>query len=585
MQGLHPKDVFADRYRLMKWVAEDLFSESWMVNNEKVGNKQVLKVYHSLEEKGCKAFRREFERAYHLTYARLVRVTYFDVYNSRPYLLLPHFRRGSTARLAGKLSEKEIARIMRDIGGALAFLHQPAYNIIHRGVHPDNILLDDQGHYMLNIFGISAELQEVFNSQAKERGLAVASHESGPLQAYQPPELFRGVDKNNATFASDVWALGATLFELAAGEPPFGQLGGKGQLSGQSAPDLPSHFSRTLNNILKKCMSEALRNRPAAETLRTVAEVYLDTGQWAVLPSGNSGQSSIQNRLAGMHTRSIERAGTAIADRLAFSPGRIGAAVTRMLERIPKPSVSRIGDALYGRMAKTWKPYYQRTGAALLLVLFVALGLALAWPKFKARNGLAGNEVAVQSTSTHQPINQKPSKENYGPDKVELEKKAVNNPDSNPPAEVSEDKDVPDNIYTFPPVVPAQREAQQSSKLQPKPPAEGRNKAEAGPVSTPEKTVREAITEEKPATPGPETGARQQWAKPQFNSLTKKWGYIDNLGTWVIWPQFEEALPFKDGKAIVVREINNGELKSYYLDTNGYLTPIAETDAASNENN
>ncbi len=633
MQAFNPKDVFADRYRLLKRIAQGPFSESWLASNEAVGSKQVLKIYNSLDEKGCKAFRREFERAHHLTHARLVRPTDFDVCGDRPYLSLPHLRRGSTSRLAGKLSEKEIARIMRDVGGALAFIHQPAYNIIHRDLRPGNILLDDDGHYMLNIFDIGTVLEEEFYEQGGQDNTAVSGDAGMEWRPYRAPEYFGNGDNSQILAASDVWALGAALFELAAGEPPFGQTGGESQLQGQPAPRLPSRFSRPLSIILKQCLAEAPAGRPSAENLRLMAMDYLNTGQWPVQHSTDKSRSPA----AG----SWKRTGTLFFRRLrvAFNLLRRRVRTPKLPLRIglPKLSYGRTKGAFpsFKRPAETWKVIYRKAGAAfaslrtqagkwtpslsrisvafinartgigqlsyrraglvLLAGLLLTAGLILPWPKWGPERGLAEDRGAMPDSIVHQPINRKPSLEEKGPDGAEVEKKAVNNPVSGFLAEALKEE-VPESIYTFPPPVPEKKKPPQPSSKQPAPPARENGKAKPAPAPPQKKKTEEARKKEQPAKPeagakaappqpGSGTETEEELIKPKLNGLTKKWGYVDKSGTWMIWPQFEEASPFKNGKARVVIKAGNEVLRHYHLDTNGYLTPITDTEEGGGENN
>lgn len=611
MQAINPKDVFADRYRLLKRIAQGPFSESWLASNEAVGSKQVLKIYNSLDEKGCKAFRREFERAHHLTHARLVRPIDFDVYGDRPYLSLPHFRRGSTARLAGKLSEKEIARIMRDVGGALAFIHQPAYNIVHRDIRPENILLDDEGYYMLNIFDIGTALQNEFHGRASRGGAALSEGAVVDWRPYQAPEYFDKGGGRPVTAAADIWALGAALFELAAGEPPFGQTGGESQLQGQPSPRLPSRFSGPLSIALKQCLAESPAARPSAEGLRAMAIAYLNAGQWPVQHPNNKSRNPDGGgwaRVGKIYYRRAKIAFNLFRRRVRLwkpSFGRMGFAFNSLKKGTAMPKLPRgrikaaftslrtIGVALTDRWAGMRQTRYRRIGVFFLVGLFMAAGVFLTWPQWEAGKGLAENSKSIPDTHRRQPINQKPFLEEKRPAAgAEVEKRAVNNPDSGSPAEALSG-DISESIYTFPPAVPPKREAPPPSKKQPAPPARESEKALPEPAPPPKRNTAEAREKEQPAKPGaeakpptPRAGTEsEEPIKPKLNGLTQKWGYVDKSGTWMIWPQFEEASPFENGRARVVIKVGNEVLRPYHLDPSGYLTPITETEEGGSGNN
>lgn len=116
--------------------------------------------------------------------------------------------RGSVA-LA--FSGDEVTDIGREIGDALAWLH--ANGVIHRDVKPSNILVMGDGTVRLADLSVAA-------SGHPPRGLPEGwiEEEVGTL-GYAAPELLR--DPAAATPASDVYSLGATLYELLTGRLPF----------------------------------------------------------------------------------------------------------------------------------------------------------------------------------------------------------------------------------------------------------------------------------------------------------------------------------------------------------------------------
>ncbi|MCO6490406.1 MAG: protein kinase [Phaeodactylibacter sp.] len=517
MLGLSPNDTFADRYRLRKRLGEGGFSESWLAQNDIMGAEQVVKVYRSLDEKGCIVFRREFAKAYHLMHPRLLRPTYFGTHQDRPYVVMPYCRRGAASRLAGKLEEREIARAMQDIAGALAYIHQPAYRIAHLDIKPENILLSEQGHYLLSDLGISGELRREFIRNAREQGLPVSGDENMPPPAYRAPETLGQEGNGNTGVASDIWALGATLYELASGYPPFSrpQTDSREHLSGLVPPELPPPFSWSLSNILKHCMDKDPAERPSAENLRQMAEQYLNSGQWPPRYFGAKTQSRRTGKLKSV-----------------------------------KMPVRRS----------------QLIGAVAAVALAIA-GIA-AWPVMK-------DKAASLFEKDNAPVAEQSLQEASGPrEEPQPEDRSMANtlpqgqegaPDAYPGSQA------PPEIA--PPVSPAGPPQPESG-----PPADGKIAERAVPENPkPEKKA------EKPAAPKPEKpkaakGSEKQQLEPRFNDFTKKWGYVDREGNWIIWPQFEEAMPFKQGKAKVAKKGTDGELDFYYLSSNGELTRVPEQD-------
>jgi serine/threonine protein kinase len=101
-----------------------------------------------------------------------------------------------------------VARIGQQVASALVAAHRAG--IVHRDVKPGNILLDDQGTVKITDFGISRAAGDMALTQT---GLI------GGTPAYLAPELARGSDP---VPSSDVFALGATLYQALEGETPYG---------------------------------------------------------------------------------------------------------------------------------------------------------------------------------------------------------------------------------------------------------------------------------------------------------------------------------------------------------------------------
>jgi serine/threonine protein kinase len=131
----------------------------------------------------------------------------------RPYLATELYERGSLRdRLGsgGPLPAAEVAAVGAKIADALAAAHEAG--IVHRDVKPNNILVNRYGEPALADFGVAC----VLDSLASETVLNVFS----PHHA-APEVVNRGVPDA----ASDIYALGSTMYQLATGRPPFGRGG------------------------------------------------------------------------------------------------------------------------------------------------------------------------------------------------------------------------------------------------------------------------------------------------------------------------------------------------------------------------
>jgi TolB-like protein/Flp pilus assembly protein TadD len=106
----------------------------------------------------------------------------------------------------------EAVRITREVALALDFAHR--HGIIHRDVKPENILLVD-GQALVADFGIGRALDAASeDNQITNTGFAVGT------PAYMSPE--QAVGERDIDGRTDVYSLGVMLYEMLAGEPPFG---------------------------------------------------------------------------------------------------------------------------------------------------------------------------------------------------------------------------------------------------------------------------------------------------------------------------------------------------------------------------
>jgi serine/threonine protein kinase len=106
----------------------------------------------------------------------------------------------------------EAARIIAEVADALHFAHE--HRVIHRDVKPSNIMMGDDRHPILTDFGLARSLSAGDEASVTFEGQIVGT------PAYMSPEQVDGrLDAIGP--ASDIYSLGATLYSLLAGRPPF----------------------------------------------------------------------------------------------------------------------------------------------------------------------------------------------------------------------------------------------------------------------------------------------------------------------------------------------------------------------------
>lgn len=108
---------------------------------------------------------------------------------------------------AGRLPLPIVRSILHQVGSALTYAHRS--RVIHRDIKPANILIDEEGNAVVTDFGIA---------KAAERPSQTLSGVLVGTPAYMSPEQCSGAEVSGA---SDQYALGAVLYELVTGQPPF----------------------------------------------------------------------------------------------------------------------------------------------------------------------------------------------------------------------------------------------------------------------------------------------------------------------------------------------------------------------------
>lgn len=153
----------------------------------------------------------EAEAAAALVHPHVVTIYETGVIDGEWYLSMEPLEGGALAeRLVGRaLDPQDAARLARELADAVQYAH--ARGILHRDIKPANVLLDAHDAAHLGDFGIAKILASARNETASTEVLGTP--------AYLAPEV-ANQGSRAATTASDVYSLGAVLYEMLAGRPP-----------------------------------------------------------------------------------------------------------------------------------------------------------------------------------------------------------------------------------------------------------------------------------------------------------------------------------------------------------------------------
>jgi serine/threonine-protein kinase len=157
-------------------------------------------------------FLAEAEAAARLDHPNIVPVYEVGEFDGRPFFSMKHVAGTTLAEMLAEhpLPARDAARLLADVSRAIHFAHHNG--VLHRDLKPSNILIDGEGHAHVSDFGL-----------AKRTTDAASLTKSGAIlgtPSYMAPEQAAGA-RGEVGPASDVYSLGAILYHMLTGRPPF----------------------------------------------------------------------------------------------------------------------------------------------------------------------------------------------------------------------------------------------------------------------------------------------------------------------------------------------------------------------------
>lgn len=263
-----------DRFEITDIIAKSGMASLFKANDRQTGSAVALKVpYLQIESDpaGFDRFKREEEIGLRLSHPYILKM--FPVEKkSRPYIVMEYLNGQTLSELLKNvrpLPEPDAVKIAGHICTALTYMHQNG--VIHRDLKPQNIMLCNDGTIRIMDFGIA-------RAQNSRRLTFVGFTPTMGTPDYMAPEQVRGGRGDERT---DIYSLGAILYEMTTGEPPFGgdspYIIMNARVTGD--PAAPRKLNPKVTPVLEEIILHAMERDPkrryqTAEEMRSELENY-----------------------------------------------------------------------------------------------------------------------------------------------------------------------------------------------------------------------------------------------------------------------------------------------------------------------
>ncbi|MGC4984421.1 serine/threonine-protein kinase [Streptomyces sp. DT193] len=269
MQGL----LLAGRYRLVESIGSGGMGRVWRAHDEvlhrAVAVKELTAALYVAESDLARLLARthaEARAAARINHSAVVTIHDVLEHDNRPWIVMELVEGNSLAdevKEQGRLEPAEAARIGLWVLRALRAAH--AAGVLHRDVKPGNVLLSPDRRVLLTDFGIA---QVEGDTTITRTGEIVGSVD------YLAPERVRGHDPGPA---SDLWALGATLYTAVEGRSPFRRTSALSTMQAVVDEELtPPQYAGALEPVITALLRKDPASRPgpqeAEEMLAEAAE-------------------------------------------------------------------------------------------------------------------------------------------------------------------------------------------------------------------------------------------------------------------------------------------------------------------------
>jgi eukaryotic-like serine/threonine-protein kinase len=282
------EELIGGRYVLEEHVGSGGMSRVYRAHDRLLERTVALKILHehySQDDEYVERFRREARAVAQLAHPNVVTVIDRGEHEGRQFIVFEYVDGENLKQLVareGPLPARQVIELGLQVASALASAHDRG--VVHRDVKPQNVLLSEEGMPKVTDFGIarSADIESVTLT-----GTVMGTSE------YLPPEQARG---EPVDVRSDVYSLGAILYELCTGRVPFP---GENPVSvamrhlhepvpsmRERRPDIPPRLEAAIRRAMAKDPAERFGSMPELiAELEACLRVLGDGEETIVLPA------------------------------------------------------------------------------------------------------------------------------------------------------------------------------------------------------------------------------------------------------------------------------------------------------------
>jgi len=256
--------ALAGRYKIERMIGEGGMATVYLAEDQKHKRKVAVKVMRPelAATLGADRFLREVQIAAQLNHPNILPMHDSGEASGLLYYVMP-FVEGETLKERlerdGALPADDALRLAREIAEALAYAHKRG--IIHRDIKPANILLNE-GHALVADFGIARAIDDGGAQVLTKTGLAVGTPQ------YMAPEQATG--EKAVDGRADVYAVGAILYEMLAGQPPFSGSSARAVLTKslterpRAVTEVRAGIAPAMDTLVQKALAKAPEDRYAS---------------------------------------------------------------------------------------------------------------------------------------------------------------------------------------------------------------------------------------------------------------------------------------------------------------------------------